>query len=93
MRAYNAALGQECVFCHVMGNFPSDDNPKKGVALMMISMTQEVNAKFPDGKMHVTCFTCHNGSNMPKTDAPAAAPVEAGSARTARRGGQTPRRW
>jgi hypothetical protein len=75
MRAYNAALGQECVFCHVMGNFPSDDNPKKGVALMMISMTQEINAKFPDGKMHVTCFTCHNGSNMPKTDAPAAAPA------------------
>jgi hypothetical protein len=68
MRAYNASLGQECVFCHVMGIFPSDDNPKKGVTLMMISMTQEINAKFPDGKMHVTCFTCHNGSNQPKTD-------------------------
>jgi hypothetical protein len=76
MRAYNASLGQECVFCHVMGNFPSDDNPKKGVTLMMISMTQEINAKFPDGKMHVTCFTCHNGSNQPKTDAPPAPPAQ-----------------
>jgi hypothetical protein len=76
MRAYNASLGQECVFCHVMGNFPSDDNPKKGVALMMISMTQEINAKFPDGKMHVSCYTCHNGSNQPKTDAPPAAPPQ-----------------
>lgn len=76
MRAYNASLGQACVFCHVEGNFPSDDNPKKGVALMMISMTQEINAKFPDGKMHVSCYTCHNGSNTPKTDAPPAAPPQ-----------------
>jgi hypothetical protein len=39
-------------------------------------MTQEINAKFPDGKMHVTCFTCHNGNSQPKTDAPPAPPAQ-----------------
>jgi hypothetical protein len=30
-----------------------------------------VNANFPDGKMHVSCYTCHRGEAEPKT-APAA---------------------
>ena len=77
MRNYNASLGQPCTFCHVEGNFASDDNPKKATTLMMISMTQEINSKFPDGKMHVTCFTCHNGSAQPKTDAPPVPPPAA----------------
>jgi hypothetical protein len=76
MRAYNAALGQECVYCHVMGDFASDDAPKKAPARMMIAMTQEINAKFPDGKMHVSCFTCHRGEAEPKMTSPAAAPAQ-----------------
>jgi hypothetical protein len=46
------------------------------MARMMIVMTREINAKFPDGKEHVTCFTCHRGSEHPKT-APDAAPAPA----------------
>jgi hypothetical protein len=40
----------------------------------MISMTREINGKFPDGKEHVTCYTCHRGDHEPKMkpDAPAA---------------------
>jgi hypothetical protein len=39
----------------------------------MIIMMREINAKFPDGKVHVTCYTCHRGAQEPATaPAPAA---------------------
>jgi hypothetical protein len=72
MRAYSAALGVRCDHCHVQGNFAADDKPAKGTARMMITMAEEINGKFTDGKVHVTCFTCHRGETEPKT-APAAA--------------------
>ncbi|HLK65878.1 MAG TPA: c-type cytochrome [Bryobacteraceae bacterium] len=77
MRTYTVALGGvRCDFCHVQGQFDSDDNPKKEIARKMIVMAQEINAKFPDGKEHVTCYTCHRGDPMPKTAPPPAAPAQ-----------------
>jgi hypothetical protein len=67
MRTFTAGLGVQCVYCHVQGNFANDENPKKDTARHMIRMTQEINAKFPDGKMHVSCYTCHRGEAEPKT--------------------------
>jgi hypothetical protein len=67
MRTFTAGLGVQCSYCHVQGNYASDDNPKKGAALKMIELTQVVNAKFADAKMHVTCYTCHRGEAEPKT--------------------------
>lgn len=67
MRAFRTALGVECVYCHVQGDFASDENPKKEVARHMIEMSQKINTQFPDGKMHVTCYTCHRGEAEPKT--------------------------
>ncbi len=49
MRAFTVALGVQCTFCHVQGDFASDDNPKKETARMMLTMAREINAKFPDG--------------------------------------------
>jgi hypothetical protein len=72
MRGWNAALGVECVSCHVQGDFASDDNPKKETARMMITLTRDINGKFTDGKQHVTCFTCHRGSTEPVSAPPAA---------------------
>ena len=72
MQGYRAALGAEnCNFCHIQGNFASDENPKKEIARHMITMVQEINGKFPDGKEHVTCYTCHRGAAMPLTAPPA----------------------
>jgi hypothetical protein len=71
MMGYAAALGQQCFFCHVQGDFASDENPKKITARHMIQMMNEINAKFPDGKVHVSCYTCHRGANMPLTAPPA----------------------
>jgi hypothetical protein len=67
MRTFTAGLGVQCVYCHVQGNFANDENPKKETARHMIRMTQEINSKFPDGKMHVSCYTCHRGEAEPKT--------------------------
>jgi len=72
MGFFKASLGVECSFCHVQGNFASDDNPHKGTAREMIVMAREINTKFPDGKIHVTCYTCHRGATEPLT-APEAA--------------------
>jgi len=67
MRTFTAGLGVQCNYCHIQGNFASDENPKKEIARHMITMSHEINSKFPDGKMHVTCYTCHRGETEPKT--------------------------
>ena len=67
MRTFTAGLGTQCNYCHVQGNMASDENPKKETARHMIQMVQEINGKFPDGKMLVTCYTCHRGETQPKT--------------------------
>lgn len=51
--------------CHVQGDNASDENPHKVIARHMIAMTKELNAKFPDGKVHITCYTCHRGQHEP----------------------------
>lgn len=73
MGSFRLALGVQCEFCHVKGDFASDENPKKDVARTMIVLAQDVNAKFPDGKQHVTCYTCHRGAQQPLVSPPPAA--------------------
>lgn len=76
MQSYRVALGNvRCDYCHVAAqppDFASDENPKKEIARHMIVMVQEINAKFPDGKEHVACYTCHRGDPIPKIAPPAA---------------------
>ena len=75
MQSFVAALGVAdkggCNFCHEMDR-ASDAKPEKVMARMMISMAKDINAKFPDGKQHVSCFTCHRGSTEPLMAPPAA---------------------
>jgi len=65
MRSFRTALGVECSFCHVQGDFASDEKHPKLVARKMIEMARSINAKFPDGKDHVSCYTCHRGAQEP----------------------------
>ncbi len=69
MTGFQTALGVECSYCHVPGDFASDTNPKKQTARNMISMMRDINYRFPDAKLHVTCYTCHRGQTTPKMDA------------------------
>ena len=74
MGAMQGALGQRCNFCHVQGDNASDENPKKLVARMMMGMVNDINAKFPDGKAHVSCYTCHRGKTTPDMVPPPVVP-------------------
>jgi len=69
MHVYTVSLGVQCNFCHVQDR-ASDENPHKEIARHMITLVTEVNAKFPDGKTHVTCYTCHRGAEEPATTPP-----------------------
>jgi len=69
MKSFTAALGVDCTYCHMQGDFPSDANPKKETARGMIRMMREANYRFPDVKLHVTCYECHRGETKPRTAA------------------------
>ena len=70
MQTFPVALGVEsqggCNFCHESDR-SLDTKPTKLKAREMIEMVAEINAKFGDGKVHVTCWTCHQGSTKPET--------------------------
>ena len=71
MNFISSSLGVECNFCHVQDR-SADDNPKKVTARKMIEMVNHLNSQFPDGKVHITCYTCHRGKAEPDTAPPPA---------------------
>ena len=70
MQTFPSALGVEsqggCNFCHEMDR-SLDTKPTKVKARQMIEMVADINSKFGDQKIHVTCWTCHQGSTKPET--------------------------
>ncbi len=69
MQTFPVALGVEnqggCNFCHEADR-SLDTKPEKVKARQMIELVADINAKFGDGKVHVTCWTCHLGSTTPE---------------------------
>jgi photosynthetic reaction center cytochrome c subunit len=65
MRYIASALGVECNYCHVEGNFPSDDKRTKQTARQMMTMLFAINKNNFDGRPEVSCFTCHQGHHEP----------------------------
>jgi hypothetical protein len=69
MQTFPIALGVEnqggCNFCHEADR-SLDTKPTKVKAREMIEIVNDINAKFGDGKVHVTCWTCHQGSTKPQ---------------------------
>ena len=77
MQSFNEALGVQCTYCHVQGDFAADTNPKKEMARKMIAMGRLIDTSFPssagvfpEGYHEVDCLTCHRGSVKPETKAP-----------------------
>ena len=58
-----------CEYCHnIDEGFASDSVYTKGVARVMLAMTQNINANWSDnhvGPTGVTCYTCHRGNPIP----------------------------
>lgn len=69
MQTYPSALGVEnqggCNYCHEADR-SLDTKPAKVKARQMIEIVDGINAKFGDGKVHVSCWTCHLGTTKPE---------------------------
>ena len=70
MQNITFALGLRCIDCHEVNDFSLDTKPQKLKARMMLEMVRDINAKFGDGKTHVTCWTCHRASTQPQVAKP-----------------------
>ena len=66
MQNITLALGVGCIHCHELNDLSLDTKPPKAKALKMLEMVRDINAKFGDGKTHVTCWTCHRASTTPQ---------------------------
>ncbi len=86
MDGFKTSLGVKCNYCHALSetekgklDFASDAKPEKGTARMMMIMTAKINKKYfhikdvknPNAILPVSCITCHNGNERPKTLDPA----------------------
>jgi hypothetical protein len=84
MRGWGQALGVQCSYCHVPGNFRADDNPHKNIARGMVRMTARINAELlppvvgVSDEPRVTCRTCHRGSPDTQLPPPAEPPIAGG---------------
>jgi photosynthetic reaction center cytochrome c subunit len=65
MRYITTALGVQCNYCHVDGNFASDDKRPKQTARQMMTMLFAINNNNFGGRPEVSCFTCHQGHHEP----------------------------
>jgi hypothetical protein len=66
MNIFSASLGVDCNFCHVSETeFDKDGKKEKEAARKMITMTLALNKDYFDGKLEVTCNTCHQGREHP----------------------------
>jgi hypothetical protein len=69
--SYGRSLGWQCANCHVTTDFSSDAKKDKGLAKLMIEMTQRINKEdmpriSAQNPHTVTCMLCHRGTNDPK---------------------------
>jgi hypothetical protein len=67
MDIMSASLGVKCSFCHVSDQWEKDDKEEKQIARKMVTMTLNLNKQNFNGRLEVSCATCHNGRPHPAT--------------------------
>jgi photosynthetic reaction center cytochrome c subunit len=65
MQFISASLGVDCEFCHVHEKMDSDDKKPKKIARQMITMMLDIDKNNFEGRLEVTCYTCHRGAATP----------------------------
>src|SRR5712691_8174821 len=73
MGMFASAMGNDCTFCHVKEAYFDKTafaqvTPKMMRARQMLTMMTDLNEKYFAGRTRVTCFTCHGGSNAPRSE-------------------------
>jgi tetratricopeptide (TPR) repeat protein len=73
MQQVSQALGVRCNYCHSAERGSGAPEPKKEIALAMMAMTRDLNAKIqeatgkpPNETSRVECVTCHRGVPIPQ---------------------------
>jgi hypothetical protein len=65
MSALTGLLGVNCTYCHVNGQWDSEEKPTKQTARKMFRMVGGINKDYFEGKNAVSCWTCHRGNPHP----------------------------
>ena len=65
MRLVALSLGVQCSFCHVEGADDKDDKQEKQTARRMMQMMLAINKDNFNGRVQITCYTCHRGNPVP----------------------------
>jgi photosynthetic reaction center cytochrome c subunit len=73
MGMFANSMGNDCTFCHTQAavfdkaKF-AEQTPRILKARQMIVMMNAINKQYFGGQTRVTCFTCHNGSDRPRSE-------------------------
>ena len=73
MGMFANSMGNDCTFCHSQAavfdkaKF-AEQTPRILKARQMIVMMNAINKQYFAGQTRVTCFTCHNGSDRPRSE-------------------------
>ncbi len=67
MNLWSASLGVDCNFCHNTKDFSLDEKKEKSTAREMVKMMMAINKDNFNGRPRVTCNSCHNGHNEPRS--------------------------
>jgi photosynthetic reaction center cytochrome c subunit len=68
---FGHGLGVSCGFCHVPGQWASDQKANKNVARDMVQMVSRINTdlhgmqNLPDAQPTIGCITCHRMAPKP----------------------------
>ena len=90
MGMFASAMGNDCTFCHVSKAYFdktafAEPTPRIRRARQMLMMMTALNDQYFAGRTRVTCFTCHGGSQAPRSEPDLAlqygAPTEDANAR------------
>ena len=65
MQFISASLGVDCEYCHDHQAMDSDDKKPKKIARQMITMMLNIDKNNFDGRLEVTCYSCHRGAAKP----------------------------
>jgi photosynthetic reaction center cytochrome c subunit len=65
MQFITASLGVDCDYCHDHQAMDSDDKKPKKIARQMMTMMFDIDKSNFDGRLEVTCYTCHRGATKP----------------------------
>jgi photosynthetic reaction center cytochrome c subunit len=65
MQFIAASLGVDCEYCHDHQAMDSDDKKPKKIARAMMTMMLDIDKNNFDGRLEVTCYSCHRGATKP----------------------------